>query len=124
MAPVVLFQLSGFPLFLGFAAFSEFSAFCLVLSVGGGFGCFVAVFWSFAVFGFYRSGQFLFSTGRVFSQVQRNPQQVGSLLFRAAVGFVVLVILAVHWSLTSRIKSPPLAAGRPLRGRPCALALG
>lgn len=81
---------------------------------------FVAVFWSFAVFGFHRSGQFLFSTSRGFLQTQRNSQQVGSLLFRAAVGFVIVVVLAVRWSLTSRIT---LAAGRPLCGCPCALAL-
>ncbi len=44
-------------------------------------------------------------------------------IFSAAVGFVVVGILAVRLSLTSRITSPPLAAGRPLLGRPCALAL-
>ena len=63
------------------------------------------------------------SRGKGFLPAQRNPQQVGSLLFRAAVGFVVVVILAVRWSLTSRITSPPLAAGRPLRSRQCALVL-
>lgn len=62
------------------------------------------------------------SRGKGFLPAQRNPQQVGSLLFRAAAGFVVVVVLVVRWSLTNRITSPQ-AAGRLLCSRPCALVL-
>jgi hypothetical protein len=74
-------------------------------------------------FDFTAAASFRFLLAGVFFRFKEALQRVGSLLFRAAVGFAVVVILAVRWSLTSRITSPLLAAGRPLRSRPCALAL-
>ena len=123
VAPVILLRFFGLQQFFSFAASagSRPSAWCFLLVVVS------VVLLRFSglslLFGFTATASFCFLLAGVSCRLKGAPQQVGSLLFRAAVGFAVVVILAVRWSLTSRITSPPLAAGRPLRGRPCALAL-